>query len=510
MAAARPVLDSLADDLAGSRFSVLLADRDSRIVARRFGHPALANALDEVRAAPGHEYLEQTTGTNALATAFELRRGIAVSGEEHFLDSLKQFCCYGHPLLHPLTGQLVGVLDLTGYAADATPLLAPVLTRAAADIQQRLLHGSRLAEQRMLAAFQGRATRTRAALLAIGEGLTLANDRATRLFDGPTMALLRNLVSQPGPAPRELTLADGRNVRLQIGSVPGADNAVLVEATARTPGAVVPRGRRATAARSRSSLDQWSGQVAHRDVRDSVLVHGEPGSGRRTTALQLAGAESIQHVTAAELAGLSALDALAHSEGTVVIEDVHLLSSALAHRLAALLESRSKGFVLTSNPVAQLRDEHRALAARCPIHIATVPLRARRADLVEIANTMLAGLRPDVTPRLAVDAIECLLGQPWPGNLGELKAVLTHVAGRLNSGTVRTADLPPRYRIATHSRTLGVLQQAERAAIVTALRDCQGNKVHAAAALGIGRTTLYRRLKALGIPAETGVSDRNS
>ena len=46
---------------------------------------------------------------------------------------------------------------------------------------------------------------------------------------------------------------------------------------------------------------------------------------------------------------------------------------------------------------------------------------------------------------------------------------------------------------------LGGLERAEREAIIDALRDSGGNKVHAAAALGISRTTLYSRIKALGI-----------
>src|SRR5262245_42119686 len=76
MVAARPVLDDVADRLADTRFSLLLADRDSRIVARRLGTAALAHALDTVLAIPGNRYSEETTGTNSLASAYEVRTGI--------------------------------------------------------------------------------------------------------------------------------------------------------------------------------------------------------------------------------------------------------------------------------------------------------------------------------------------------------------------------------------------------------------------------------------------------
>ena len=72
-AAAAPILDRLMDELAGTRFSVLLSDRTSRIITRRLGERSMHRALDRVLAVPGYRYLEETNGTNSLATAFELQ-----------------------------------------------------------------------------------------------------------------------------------------------------------------------------------------------------------------------------------------------------------------------------------------------------------------------------------------------------------------------------------------------------------------------------------------------------
>ena len=89
--AAGPVLDKMVDELADTRFSILLADRTSRIVDRRVTSSTIGRALDRVLAVPGFQYLEEVSGTNSLATAFELRRPIAVTGEEHFLEALRCF-----------------------------------------------------------------------------------------------------------------------------------------------------------------------------------------------------------------------------------------------------------------------------------------------------------------------------------------------------------------------------------------------------------------------------------
>lgn len=59
--------------------------------------------------------------------------------------------------------------------------------------------------------------------------------------------------------------------------------------------------------------------------------------------------------------------------------------------------------------------------------------------------------------------------------------------------------LPERMWDAANRRTLTRIEAAERAEIVAALRQTDGNRSRAAALLGIGRTTLYRKLRALGI-----------
>jgi sigma-54 dependent transcriptional regulator, acetoin dehydrogenase operon transcriptional activator AcoR len=100
--AAEPVLDRMAQDLVDTRFSVLLADSESIIVDRRYGQRSLTQALDRVMAVPGSQYVEAVSGTNALATAYELRRPISVTGSEHFLEALKQSGIGAENSLHGL------------------------------------------------------------------------------------------------------------------------------------------------------------------------------------------------------------------------------------------------------------------------------------------------------------------------------------------------------------------------------------------------------------------------
>ena len=61
-----------------------------------------------------------------------------VAGPEHFADVLTQMACGAAPLRHPITGRMLGVVDLTCRARDASPLLLTLARRAARDVADRL------------------------------------------------------------------------------------------------------------------------------------------------------------------------------------------------------------------------------------------------------------------------------------------------------------------------------------------------------------------------------------
>jgi transcriptional regulator of acetoin/glycerol metabolism len=491
MTAAAPVLDEMADDLEGTGFAVILADRRARLVDLRFGDPALRPRVEQVGAVPGYRFVEETTGTNSIATTFEVRRGVAVHGEEHFIESLKKFSCYGHPVLHPVTRRLEGVLDITCLAVHDNPLLAPFLVRAAARIEERLLAGARQAEQRILAAFQQAQLRDRALpVVAVGDDVLLANNAATELLDAADHAVLRGMVVD-APAQRtvsrRLTLSSGHEALASVGRVPGGAGAVIVlEPVAARRLTTVPRRRTAP------SLAP-------------VLVHGEPGSGRTTAVYDLAGGEPVSTMDAGDLpelgerAWLAKLDTLLATAALVAVEAVHLLPEPVARRVAAALPTATGRVVLTSAPVGELHGEHASLVAHCAERIELRPLRHRRDEIPALVRSMLTALGAPRELRFTPGALEALAGQDWPGNLRELHAVVRQVVETRQVGDVVVGDLPQSYRGRARCRLLTPMEQAERDAIVDALRATGGNKKDAARRLGISRTTLYNAIRAYGI-----------
>jgi DNA-binding NtrC family response regulator len=141
------------------------------------------------------------------------------------------------------------------------------------------------------------------------------------------------------------------------------------------------------------------------------------------------------------------------------------------------------------------------------IEVLLPPLRERREDIPVLAEHFMARaagkLGRDV--RLSADAVERLLRYPWPGNVRELENAIERAAILARGDAVAPEDLPPHVAAGL---SLGpspalprqtTLAETERDHILTTLERFGRNHSAAAEALGIGRTTLWRKLKEYGL-----------
>jgi two-component system response regulator HydG len=141
------------------------------------------------------------------------------------------------------------------------------------------------------------------------------------------------------------------------------------------------------------------------------------------------------------------------------------------------------------------------------IGVVLPPLRERREDIPALAEhfmTRAAGkLGRDV--RLSAEVVERLLRYPWPGNVRELENAIERAAILARGDTIAPEDLPPHVAAGLNlgpSPTLPrqtTLAETERDHILLTLERFGRNHSAAAEALGIGRTTLWRKLKEYGI-----------
>jgi DNA-binding NtrC family response regulator len=141
------------------------------------------------------------------------------------------------------------------------------------------------------------------------------------------------------------------------------------------------------------------------------------------------------------------------------------------------------------------------------IQVALPPLRERREDIPALAEHFLArsGGKLGRELRLSSPALERLLYYPWPGNVRELENAMERAAILARGDAITPDDLPPHVAAGLQLGPSPALPRqvsladAERAHILQTLERFGRNHSGAAEALGIGRTTLWRKLKEYGI-----------
>ena len=139
------------------------------------------------------------------------------------------------------------------------------------------------------------------------------------------------------------------------------------------------------------------------------------------------------------------------------------------------------------------------------------PLRERVEDIPHYAERFLARITQSLERDSWIDdeTVAILRRYPWPGNVRELENVLERAINHSIDGTIRMVDLPEVVRsgrVMSDSASPSLAPQpivttaeAEREAIIRAGWACRGRVTDMAQQLGIGRTTLWRKLKHLNI-----------
>jgi transcriptional regulator of acetoin/glycerol metabolism len=524
--AAMPVLQQTADLFATEPVSIILCDADGVVLSRLTGDSGLEHHLNRVWLAPGFSYAEQFVGTNGIGTALEARGPAQVFGHEHYVEHLEELACAGAPIRHPVTGKVLGVIDLTCWQRDAGPLLVATAGTLTRSIEQMLLQQSGEHELAVLNDYLVARRRNRGPVLAVGDDLVMMNDRARELLDPADqeqlLAEAREALAEGRRHPLLVDLPSGRAARVHIrptvsssGVVGGVfDVQMISSASPDDRSSVAPPAPLSTAVGS-SALWTKCCRAADRHLltREWLVLEGEPGSGRETLAraahrlrtpaarLRVLAAEDAGPDRAAEVA-----DELASTGGSLVLTDVDRLPASQQAALAELLEPYRESTDVdrpwvvatvrpsTGEPGPELAD----LLACFPSTVVVPPLRHHVEDVAELAPHLLARISHSSTLTISREAMRVLNRNRWPGNVDQLVEVLRKVVLRRRTGVVEPGDLPPECWSASR-RMLAPIESLECDAIVEALLDSGGSKVEAARRLSMSRATIYRKIRDYGI-----------
>jgi len=233
--------------------------------------------------------------------------------------------------------------------------------------------------------------------------------------------------------------------------------------------------------------------------------------------------------------------------GTIFLDEIGEISPALQVKLLRAIQDREFERVGSSRTQRvdvrviaatnrELKEEMRAGRFREDlfyrlnvIPILVPPLRERREDIPYLVDHVLKVLRRrgmDRVRAVSPEAMRCLMEYPWPGNVRELENVLERGAVCARGSVLAKEDLPDEVREGCRPRggetppaggeTLAVppagephpggdlpgadaAPSGERELLLLTLEEHRWNRGAAAAALGIDRTTLWRRMKRLGL-----------
>ncbi|QQQ50676.1 sigma 54-interacting transcriptional regulator [Pseudomonas syringae] len=275
-----------------------------------------------------------------------------------------------------------------------------------------------------------------------------------------------------------------------------------------------------------------------------VLLQGESGTGKElfARALHASSARSAGPLVVVDCTGLT--ETLLESElfgyekgaftgalqrktglaeaahgGTLFLDEIGEVPLAMQVKLLRLIESGS------FRPVGSLRTVHSdfrlVVATHKPLRemvadgsfrqdlfyrISAFPirlpaLRERSDDLPLLIDSLLQRIAPGAAPRVDAEAMKLLSLYSYPGNIRELRNILERARLFTDDGVIRVQDLPAEVRGQGEAGGVIYRQQDDGLEkLAHALRVFNGSRSELARELGLSERTLYRRLRALGIP----------
>ncbi|WP_413761375.1 helix-turn-helix domain-containing protein [Streptomyces sp. MMBL 11-3] len=507
LSAAQPVLERLAPALTSARASLLLTDERLGVLWSGGNAPGGQRCRD---------LSERQVGHNSAALALRERRRAEVHGPEHFLDLWQEVSAVSVPVLAPENGRVLGTVTVaSALQAGRSPHPGAALAEATATaVEAELLTRSRTAERVLLDAYQRAASRPGAAVVALDGRNRLLNEAAAGLLSPAAVEVLERSAdpahdSHPAPSDSALRLPDGAGTA-RISRVRHQGAVIGVVAVLEPP---ADGGRPSAGPRPLTGLVGGSVAWRHAAARAAesaraggpLLLTGERGTGKTALAKAVLAACGTPEPVVVDAARgpVPALDArlAAPANGTpLLLRHAERLAQCDLAALNSLLETHPHvPLLVTHTPGAAPGPCLQRLLDTLAAHTVPLPaLRERTEDIRELLADLAPAPAPGEPPLTwTLDALHALERHPWPGNITELALLVRSLAERRRAtGPVRRSELPDPVREGPAARSLTPMEHAERTAVLEALHRHGGNKVRTAAALGIARATLYRKLRA--------------
>ncbi|MBU2356683.1 MAG: sigma-54-dependent Fis family transcriptional regulator [Gammaproteobacteria bacterium] len=496
LAHSRPVMEYLFEQVRHSQSVVVLADRRGMLM-HTLGDPHFVDKAERVALTSGASWHEAHRGTNAIGTALAEACAVEVHGGEHFLERNSFLTCAASPILSA-TGELLGILDISGDYRNGHAHTLGLVSTAARMIENRLLAATckRNIRVHLHSAPEGIGSVAEGIVAVSADGWIVGANRAALaqlgLHAGDVGATLLERVlnvrmddllshhKRRPQQPQALRTLQGALLFAQV----QMDSAWVTTPTRPAAVAAAVPQQDALAqldtgdARWRSAADK-ARRVVGKPI--AVLVQGESGVGKEVfaRALHASGprrdapfvaincAAIPEHLIESELFGHVAgaftgarkeghLGRLREAHGgTLFLDEIGDMPLALQTRLLRVLQERSVtpvgsskavpvDFALvcaTHNQLLQAAEQGRFrqdLYYRINGLTVQLPALRERSDFVALLQRLLADLATEqglgFDVWVAPDLLARLAAYPWPGNLRQLANVLRTASAMLAEG----------------------------------------------------------------------------
>ncbi|MDD3444260.1 MAG: sigma-54-dependent Fis family transcriptional regulator [Zavarzinia sp.] len=494
--------------LGGARSMLVLTDPQGTIIETE-GDPRVIDSGRENHLERGGHWAEDRIGTNAIGTALAERRPVQIHGPEHFCEGAQHWTCAAVPVRHPLDGEMLGVIDISGPARHFNPQSLALAGSMAEEVKTNLDRLIRMEHEALLRRFIAKrpAWLNEDMLVVDPRGFLVhvAGRAGNGLIVDNRLALVRSVPIEDWP---ELLRRRAPGARTEI--VREGDDtlgAIIILGSGgrrRTP-AEVAAPAVITGERGRDALD-FSMILGESEImrrkRDKaarlaasglpILVEGETGVGKELFARAIHGAGRAgqgpfvpvncggmpRDLIASELFGYSkgaftgadekgrAGKIVASDRGTLCLDEIGEMPIELQPYLLRVLEDgevfpigahegRAVDMRLVSMTNRNLADEIEAGRFRRDLYyriaaarIQVPPLRARGDDVALLADhfARLAATRLGLpAPSFDPRATDMLLRYPWPGNVRELRNMVDTLVVLTKGDRIGPDDIPVDY-----------------------------------------------------------------
>lgn len=531
---ARPFIEQLGSEINRQPSIVVISDA-AGLVLETCGNTDFLHRASRFALAPGNLWGEQARGTNAIGTALALGEFCEVNGDQHFLKQNAGLYCTAAPIYRP-DGLIAGVLDISAPAQNPYRDARALVLQAVRHIEHRWVKSLVSARDWTLSLHaDARSLGSAQELLLVfrDEVLIAANRLAMREFNlspasfGATgfASLFPLLPRQPSGAPRRTQACNDRHYYSLLEAPPRGSVAV---------------GARAQPAEKQDQQHQKALRILNAGL--ALCITGETGCGKehfsrrlyresrwsRGNFVAINCAALPEQLIESELFGYAPgaftganpkgyLGKIREADGGVLfLDEIGDMPLTLQTRLLRVLQektvtplgSRSAYAVdfslicATHHDLAQrvqagaFREDLLYRIQEYSLNVAPLRERAEPQRFILQLWRELGGERRGI--RLSPEALALMARYPWPGNVRQLLSTLKVLLALADDrGVITPDDLPPAIT-APPKPAPGAPDLQE------AIRKADGNLSLAAKALGISRSTLYRRMDKRRLAAPNG------